>query len=81
MTKKQTPQPTNPAARPELPSRARWAQAGLALCVSFVLVNWAIDTGSLLEYALAIIFFGLSVRHIRQALKQRKKEKGEHDRK
>ena len=74
-----TKQPTKPTVeKQELSSGARWAQAGLALGLAFVLVSWAIDTGSLLEYALAVVFIGLTVRHIRQALRQRTKEKQAH---
>jgi hypothetical protein len=75
MTKK-TPQPTKSTVeKRELSSGARWAQAGLALGLAAVLINWAIDTGSLLEYAFGLVFIGLTIRHIRQALVQRRKEK------
>jgi hypothetical protein len=59
---------TNTANQGQLQSVTRWAQAGLALGLAYVLTSWAIDSGSLLQYAVAVVFAALGVRHIVQAV-------------
>jgi hypothetical protein len=58
----------------QLPPAARWLQAGLAFGLAFVLGSWAIDSGSLLQYAAATLFFALGVSHVVQALRLRGKQ-------
>jgi len=68
MEKEKTKKPQK-ASVSQLPPAARWAQAGLALGLAYILISWAIDSGSLLEYAAAALFFGLAIRHAGQAIR------------
>lgn len=55
-------QPTN--KRPPLSPLANLVLAGAALGFSYAAISAAIDTGSLLVYAAALVLFGLSIRNI-----------------
>ncbi len=52
----------------ELPPVAHGVLVAIALATSYLFVSRAIDTGSLLEYALAIVFLVLSVKHLVRGL-------------
>lgn len=50
-------------------SATRWIQAGLAFGLAFILATWAIDSGSLLQYAAALVLLGLGAGHVLQAVR------------
>jgi hypothetical protein len=53
--------------RRQLPLIAHWVLVGVALGLAYVAVSRAIDTGSLLEYAVGLTLFILGVKHLVQA--------------
>jgi hypothetical protein len=60
---------TNKSTKRQVLSATRWIQAGLAFGLAFILASWAIDSGSLLQYAAALVLFGLGVSHVLQAMR------------
>lgn len=60
---------TNKNTKRQILSVTRWIQAGLALGLAYIVGSWAIDSGSLLQYAAALVLFGLGVSHILQAVR------------
>jgi hypothetical protein len=54
----------------ELPPVADWVLAGVAIGCAYLAASLAIDSGSLLSYAAALVLLGLGVRHLMQGLKK-----------
>jgi hypothetical protein len=61
--------------RVPLPPAARLLQAGLAFGLAYIIASWAIDSGSLLQYAVAALLLGLGARHILQAVQASRSKK------
>lgn len=59
-------------AKQPLPPIAYLVLTGAALGLSYAAVSRAIDTGSLLEYAVAFALFGLAVRNLMQFAEQKR---------
>ena len=62
-------QTTKPTPKRPLPPIAHWVLVGVALGLAYAAASQAIDTGSLLAYAAALILFGLGIKHLVQAVK------------
>lgn len=60
---------TKPTTKQPLPPIANWVMAGVAFGISYVAVSRAIDTGSLIEYAVALVLLGLGIRHLVHGVK------------
>lgn len=58
--------------RQPLPRYAHLVLVGVALGISYTAFSAAIDSGNLLEYAAALILLGLAIRHLVQAVVQRR---------
>jgi|GEM_PF-2956996 len=54
---------------------ARFVLAGIALGLAYVAVSRAIDTGSLLEYTVALVLFILGIRDLMRGIQGLKKRK------
>jgi hypothetical protein len=65
--------PANSLRKP-LPPLANLVLAGVALGLSYLAVSRAIDTGSLLEYGIAIVLFVMGIRNLLQARQARGKQ-------
>lgn len=60
----------NGNSRAPLPPLANLVLAGVAIGLSYVAISAAIDTGSLLEYGIAAILFGLGIKNLVQFYRQ-----------
>lgn len=56
--------------RAPLPPIANLVLAGVAIGLSYVAISAAIDTGSLLEYGIAAILFGMGIKNLVQFYQQ-----------
>lgn len=59
--------------RAPLPPIANLVLAGVAIGLSYVAISAAIDTGSLLEYGIAAILFGMGIKNLVQFYRARSK--------
>lgn len=64
-------QTTNNPPR-QLPAIAHWMLAGVALGCAYLAISMAIDSGSLLSYAAALILFALGIKNLMQGMKKAK---------
>ena len=70
----QTPNNT-PQAKGINSPYARFVLAGIALGLAYVAVSRAIDTGSLLEYNVALVLFVLGIRDLMRGIQGLRKRK------
>lgn len=60
-------------SRTPLPPIANLVLAGVAIGLSYLAISAAIDTGSLLEYGIAAILFGMGIRNLVQFYQGKKR--------
>jgi hypothetical protein len=61
-------------SRVPLPPIANLVLAGVAIGLSYFAISAAIDTGSLLEYGIAAILFGMGIKNLVQFYQARSKK-------